>query len=116
MRKVLPLVLLVFAAAPIGTADDVLPVKDAGKVVVRMQKQTDALASMGIADLFQQTEAITTATGMKIAVPAPDVLIARMGADGKIEHACVNNAEAALAFASRTQAVAGSGTQRSQEK
>ena len=105
MRKVLPLFLFVLGAAPIGSAEDALPVKGAGQVVVRVQQQTDALATLGIADLFQQTEAVTTATGMKIAVPAPDVLIARVGANGKIEHVCVNNAEAALVFATKMQSV-----------
>ena len=104
MRKVLPLFLLVFAAAPIGTADDVLPVKSDATVVARLPQQTDALVSLGIADLFKETEAVTTASGMKIAVPAPDVLIARIGEGGRIERVCVNSPEAARAFATRNRA------------
>ena len=99
MRRSLPLLLLMMATLPLAASDadvDVLPVSGTDRVIERAGD--DPVAGLGIAHLFQPKPMITTASGMLIAEMTPEVVIARVGPDGKIETTCVSTLEAAREF------------------
>ena len=100
MRRVATLVVLSVLAVPIVSGDDALPAaKGPEMVVARLQPESDELTAKGLTELFKAPEeAVTTKSGMLVAVPPPDVLVARLNDDGKVETECVASIEAAQRF------------------
>jgi hypothetical protein len=116
MRRVASFIILLALAVPVVSGDDALPVvKAPQQVVARLQVQTDALTAKGLTELFKApAEAVTTKSGMLVAETIPDVLVARMSAEGKVETECVATSEAAARFfaAPRVRDVARTSTEK----
>jgi hypothetical protein len=104
MRKAVSVGFLLLLAVPVVSGEDALPVAN-GPGMARLLPQQDALTAKGLTELFKTpSEAVTTKSGMLIAEPTPDVLMARLNDQGKVETECVASLDAAARFLAAARA------------